>query len=336
MSGLSIVIPIYNNSSQAVRCVNSIYKYIELDENNYEVILADDFSDREDFINLEDNIKKLRKRNIIIKKNKENYGPAKTRNIGASLAKFDNILFLDSDTVLYKDISSKILKNLDDYDAVNGHYHYIPVNDETSAHFKALYNFYHFSKKGKCPYTTFNGACAAIKAKAFFGVKGYNEDIKFGMDYENEEIGRRIVKKHKMILDPEINVMHEFPRFLKMMKLYFLRGIPYVQFILKEKKLDGTGPGDKKTVLSIVFSLLLVVSLVFYFLFNKIIFLKLFFVLFICNFLLNIETYLFVMRKKLSFLPTFMLVNLFLNNVLFISVIFGLFKYTLDFFKSKL
>ena len=45
------------------------------------------------------------------------------------------------------------------------------------------------------------------------------------------------------------------------MKLYFLRGIPYVQFILKEKKLDGTGPGDKKTVLSIVFSLLLVVSL---------------------------------------------------------------------------
>ena len=336
MSGLSIVIPIYNNSSQAVRCVNSIYKYIELDENNYEVILADDFSDREDFINLEDNIKKLRKRNIIIKKNKENYGPAKTRNIGASLAKFDNILFLDSDTVLYKDISSKILKNLDDCDAVNGHYHYIPVNDETSAHFKALYNFYHFSKKGKCPYATFNGACAAIKAKAFFEVKGYNEDIKFGMDYENEEIGRRIVKKHKMILDPEINVMHEFPKFLKMMKLYFLRGIPYVQFILKEKKLDGTGPGDKKTVLSIVLSLLLVVSLVSYFLFYKIIFLKLFFVLFICNFLLNIETYLFVMRKKLSFLPTFMLVNLFLNNVLFISVIFGLFKYTLDFFKSKL
>ena len=336
MSRLSIVIPIYNNSKQAVRCVNSIYKFIELDKNNYEIILVDDFSDREDFINLESNIKKLNKRNIIIKKNKENCGPAKTRNVGASLTKFENILFLDSDTVLYKDISLKILKNLDDNDAVNGHYHYIPVNDETSSHFKALYNFYHFSKKGKCTYATFNGACAAIKAKAFFEVKGYNENIKFGMDYENEEIGRRIAKKYKMILDPEINVMHEFPKFIKMMKLYFLRGIPYVQFILKEKKLDGTGPGDKKTVFSIILSILLVLSLFFYLLFYKTIFLNLFLVLFICNFIVNIETYLFVTRKKLSFLPTFMLVNLFLNNVLFISVIFGLFKYTLDFFKSKL
>ena len=110
MSRLSIVIPIYNNSKQAVRCVNSIYKFIELDENNYEIILVDDFSDREDFINLESNIKKLNKRNIIIKKNKENCGPAKTRNVGASLTKFENILFLANQN---KDVSFLVIGGSD-------------------------------------------------------------------------------------------------------------------------------------------------------------------------------------------------------------------------------
>ena len=55
------------------------------------------------------------------------------------------------------------------------------------------------------------------------------------MDYENEEFGRRIIKKNTIILDPSLTVMHEFPDFFNMLRLYYVRAIPYVGVILNDE-----------------------------------------------------------------------------------------------------
>ena len=59
------------------------------------------------------------------------------------------------------------------------------------------------------------------------------------MDYENEEFGRRIIKKNTIILDPSLTVMHEFPDFFNMLRLYYVRAIPYVGVILNDKKFEN-------------------------------------------------------------------------------------------------
>ena len=58
------------------------------------------------------------------------------------------------------------------------------------------------------------------KEKKIFKFKWINKNIKWGMDYENEEFGRRIIKNNTIILDPSLTVMHEFPDFFNMLRLY--------------------------------------------------------------------------------------------------------------------
>ena len=44
MSSISVIIPTFNNSSQLIRCVLSIYKKFNIRKSNYEIIIVDDCS----------------------------------------------------------------------------------------------------------------------------------------------------------------------------------------------------------------------------------------------------------------------------------------------------
>jgi GT2 family glycosyltransferase len=96
MLKLSIIILNYNTKDLTLNCINSIvdqYKK-ELDEGEFEIILVDNNSD-------DDSLKafnRLRTKNLQIIESNENLGFAKGCNLGASKAKGDYLLFLNSDT----------------------------------------------------------------------------------------------------------------------------------------------------------------------------------------------------------------------------------------------
>ena len=108
MDSISVIIPLYNTEGYIERCLESVCKQIN---NNDEIIIIDDGSTDSSY---EIASKYKRKcKNIILIQTKNN-GLSAARNIGVSRAKCDYLLFLDSDDYLsnntfnnFKEVISK-------------------------------------------------------------------------------------------------------------------------------------------------------------------------------------------------------------------------------------
>lgn len=329
MTTFSIVVPFFNNQFQVKKCIKSIIKNFKINKNKFEIILVDDSSSKIHYNQIRQFVAKNQNYRIRLIRNKKNCGPAQSRNIGAIEAKFKYIFFLDSDTTLHKDISKIILKNLKKNDVLVGHYHYKPSNNTIAGNFKAIFNYCNFSYKGVVNFETFNSACAVIKKKIFFDLGGFNKNIKWGMDYENEEFGRRIIKKHKIILDPTLTVMHEFPNLIKMFKLYFIRMIPYVSVILDDKKLENIGPGNSSTILSIFFSIMISINFVIYVISREYFYFIMLISFLFCFLISNLKFILMSIRIKPSQIFFFILIKFMLAHILFFALNIGIIKYIL-------
>lgn len=98
---LSIIIVSYNTVELTVACITSIIETVK--KISFEIIVIDNAS-RDNSI---EKIKNLRIKNdnvsLKIAENKENLGFAKANNIGIGLSSGKYVLFLNSDTVVYKD-----------------------------------------------------------------------------------------------------------------------------------------------------------------------------------------------------------------------------------------
>ena len=90
---LSIIIPIYNVEKFLNKCLSSVLKQIEKDD---ELILVNDGSTDNSF-NICKNIKEVYKKNNIILINKKNEGVAIARNTGLKKATGEYIFWIDSD-----------------------------------------------------------------------------------------------------------------------------------------------------------------------------------------------------------------------------------------------
>ncbi len=100
---ISIIIPAYNESKVISNCLESLFKQ---NYQNFEVIIIDDGS--------EDNTKfkvqslKLKNKNILLLSQKHQ-GPAVARNLGASHAKGDILVFVDADMTFDKDFIGNLI-----------------------------------------------------------------------------------------------------------------------------------------------------------------------------------------------------------------------------------
>lgn len=102
---VSIIIPVYNASETIENTVKSV---LNQSYTNFEMIIIDDCSTDNSF-EIVDELSKRDSR-IILHRNKNNLGVAKTRNFGITIAKGEFISFLDSDDI-WK--SSKLEKQLE-------------------------------------------------------------------------------------------------------------------------------------------------------------------------------------------------------------------------------
>jgi len=234
---VSVVIPSFNSSLTIENCLRAItatyYK-------NIEIIVVDDSSTDDSPFKVE---RMKLDYPITLLRQPANKGPACARNAGAKIARGEYIFFFDSDTEMFPDtieLGIREIKRLK-ADSIVGIYHLDALNSGFVPTYKAFFNHIFFSKKGIIPYEVFDSSRACIKKSVFDELRGFNENLKWGMDYENEELGYRLVKKYKNFLVPAVQVRHHFPGFKKLTRTYFNRVAYWVEIFLERKEFESGG-----------------------------------------------------------------------------------------------
>ena len=276
-------------------------------------------------------INKLEKKYSSIKlvKLDKNSGPAAARDHGVKFSTGELIFFTDSDTLILENTFVNCLKTMTKYkaDAVSGIYHPEPINKGAAQLYKALFFYYQFARHKKpFEYETFNGQIAAITKEVYIKTGGYNKEILWGMDNENEEFGRRIIKNNKLLLDPFFQVKHNFPGFRKLTKTYFYRVSTWMFIFMEDLKFESGGPAALDSGLAAIS----VPIFLFLFLLS-VIFSKLFLILFLIFLLIwmfgYIKFFAFVYKSKKSFLFSAIILNIWFSTVISFGAFWGVLKW---------
>ena len=324
MTKTSLIIPAWNAELTIEDCILSAIK-ANLSPN--EIIIVDDVS-TDATVNI---IKNLAKEYSSIKLLKlvKNSGPAAARDYGVKASSGDIIFFTDSDTLILENTFVNCLNTIAKYkaDAVSGIYHPEPINKGMAPLYKALFFYYQFARHHKpFAYETFNGQIAAIKKEVYINTGGYNKEILWGMDNENEEFGRRIIKKHLLLLDPIFQVKHNFPGFRKLTKTYFNRVSTWMFVFMEDLKFESGGPATLDSGLAAV---RVPISLFFFLL--SVTLSKLFLIIFFIFLLIWLFGYLkffaFVYKSKASFLCSAIILNIWFSTVISFGAIWGVWKW---------
>lgn len=234
---ISVIIPCFNAQSTLERCVRSV---VATGYPSLEIILVDDLSTDASPKTMK-TLAAAYLHVVRVLRLDVNGGPARARNRGAATATGDYLFFVDSDTEMLPDALAAFAARIDEADAVVGTYHYEPLNEGLAPRYKALLNFYFFSRLGTIPYEVFDASRAGIRAEVFRSVGGFNETLRSGMDYENEEFGYRLHQTHRMLLDPRIQVRHHFPSAGKLTRTYFVRVALWMEIFLRRRRFESGG-----------------------------------------------------------------------------------------------
>ncbi len=320
---ISVIIPSYNSENTLISCVESV---ISNSYKHFEIIIVDDCSTDESW-DLSNNIKLKYPDFVRVHQMPKNSGPASARNAGAKISKGQFLFFLDSDACMRGDTLYCFIKSIKDADAVVGIYDYKPLNKGIVQHYKSMLNYYFFSRKGLILYEVFDSSRAGIKSDIFDSIKGFNETLAWGMDYENEEIGYRIFKKYKMVLDPSVRVFHNFPGFIELIKTYFSRVSLWMQIFLQRKKFESGGVTSSETGVAsaslLVSLVLLLISILISVESLKIIFITGSVIFFLLYFYGYAGFFLDVSKKKISYLPIFLFLNIFFTIIISFGAAYG-------------
>jgi len=188
---LSIVIPTYNEEKDLPKLLESIRKQNFKD---YEIIIADN--------NSKDNTKKIAKQ-YKCKITKGGLPPA-GRNIGASAAKGDYILFLDADVILPYNFLNEALDEFEKRYLDAATCEFVPLSDKKIDKF--LHDFSNTFMKTMQFIKPFGaGFCILVTKRAHKRVKGFDESLKLCEDHDYLE---RISKlgRFRVLIKPKVFV----------------------------------------------------------------------------------------------------------------------------------
>ena len=243
---ISVIIPSFNSARTIERCILGV---LATQERQLEIIVIDDAS-TDQSPQLVAALAAAHPMVIKLQRQAVNGGPARARNAGAAVAGGRYLFFLDSDTEMLPEALANFRCRISEADAVVGIYDARPLNIGWVPLYKALLNNYFFSRKGVIAYEVFDSSRAGIRAEIFRSVGGFNENLGWGMDYENEELGYRLCKSFKLILDPAIVVRHNFPGFGELTRTYFQRVALWMEILLVRRKFESGGVTSADTGLA--------------------------------------------------------------------------------------
>jgi GT2 family glycosyltransferase len=110
MKGLSVIIPSYNTKDMTLACISSLASALDATSLHFEIIIVDNASTDGSASSLTT----LKTRNIIPILNSNNVGYGRANNQGITIAKYDYVLFLNSDVLMDRTIDfAKLIDFLD-------------------------------------------------------------------------------------------------------------------------------------------------------------------------------------------------------------------------------
>ncbi|MBZ0258545.1 glycosyltransferase, partial [bacterium] len=199
LTGYSIIIPVYNGTKTLPDTLNSVMR---MEGADYEVIVVDDAS-------TDNTVEVAAHAGACVVALETNSGPATARNRGAQEAKYDKIVFTDSDVL----VSKNLLQQLENHfqqsgaDCVQGIFSEVCPFANFCSQYKNLYNRYVLSQLPGWIDTTYT-SLTAVKTNAFLQCGGFDENIR-GASVEDRTLGRNLKRSgFKIWLARDIEVLH--------------------------------------------------------------------------------------------------------------------------------
>ena len=255
---LSIIIITYNSNLFINKCIESIFKNIHIDNNNYEIIIFDNNSNEK--LVLRNNLK-----NINLIQNSNNLGFSKAVNYCSNISSGKYILVLNPDVVIKNDIFTVFINYLNKNNNTkimgakvldfNNKYQkysmrrfpsilntlvYILKFDKIG--FTNFYNYEDYNIDQINSVSAISGCCMMYTNEIFNLASGFNE--KFFLFFEETDFCKRIRDMgYKVIYHPKALVMHHKGSSMATISnitktYYFISSMIYFFFIhIKEYKL---------------------------------------------------------------------------------------------------
>lgn len=171
-------------------------------------------------------------------------GPAHARNLGASEAAGNVLVFLDADVEIAPDALGRIrdaFAAAPDLVALFGSYDDAPACSGVVSQFRNLLHHHtHVSHPGRA--ASFWSGCGAMRTAAFFDVGGFDDDFRHP-SVEDIELGLRVqAAGGRIVLDPTIQCKHHKSWSLRSMVMtdIFRRAVPWTRLILESRDLPVT------------------------------------------------------------------------------------------------
>ena len=192
----SIIIPAYNAEKTIENCLNSIKDFYN--ENEIEVIVCENQSN-------DKTLEIIKKFPFKIVYNNKKKSASSSRNLGAINSKYENLIFIDADCVVPKNLIS-ILENTTNFTnakCIAGNLSPRNFYNNFFSLYKSSYTHLKLKDKEK---NVSNAAIMFIKKKYFFEVGMYDENI---ITMEDDEFSIRFqTYGYESIFNPELQVDH--------------------------------------------------------------------------------------------------------------------------------
>lgn len=230
---VSVIVPIYNGGQNGLRCLDAL---AAAGPSAGEVIIVDDGS-------TDGSGASARARGFtVLQTDHPRSGPAHARNVGASHAMGQVLLFVDADVVIYSDAIQRVTAIMNDprVSAVFGSYDDAPGANTFLAQYKNLMHHYvHQSSREDA--TSFWAGCGAIRKSVFEAMGGFSTSYR-KPSIEDIELGYRMRRAgYKICLDKQLQVKHlkqwTWRTLLVTDVLY--RAIPWAGLILCERSVPS-------------------------------------------------------------------------------------------------
>ena len=171
-------------------------------------------------------------------------GPAKARNIGVSQTDADVVVFVDSDVLVHADSFARIRRAFAenaDLVAVLGSYDDRVATANTVAAFRnLLHHVVHQRSAGDVG--SFWAGLGAVRRSAFDAVGGFDAARYPAASIEDIELGDRLARQGRIILDPQLLGTHlkEWTLTSMVRADFSSRGVPWVGLLVERRSLPRT------------------------------------------------------------------------------------------------
>ncbi len=229
---VSVIVPVFNGGSDFVRCLQALVASTA--DFPWELIVVDDGSS-------DASVEHARAAGArILTTHQPRSGPAVARNIGATIAGGEMLLFIDADVVVTPATIADVAAEFDrdpKLDALFGSYDTRPAAPNFISQYKNLFH-HHVHQTSPPGVTTFWAGCGAIRTAVFREVGGFDSSLYGRPSIEDIELGYRVTRAgYTVRLCHHIQVTH-----LKRWTARSLvrtdirdRGIPWVRLLLRER-----------------------------------------------------------------------------------------------------